>query len=622
MIYCLGLRSEIKDIQQNLDEQLVFHHVDDLSSITDLNKADLFLIGPSIEKPIRHVQQMVAKDSLLSVVILVGSATYNQTKQSLLFSMDVGRNALCVVFNPSANYSSVFQNAILRTHQKRTFSKFNAATEKKLAALTSPNAKLSNLGHILEHAPIGAILVNSHLDVIGANKAARKMFSQLDGNPLPLEIIFPRNYHEIINRIQVSDIEKTFIVEEGRGSCFEISTSSVPAEDGDKRILLINDVTGRREKARRISAVLESLPHIAWTADAEGNIDYYNHGWYNYTNRDASEGLGDGWISIIHPDDLGLLASRWNESVKEGKAFQHAARFRRFDGVYRWHLSMGTPIFNHDKTVDMWVGTSTDIHDQVMLKEELERKVTERTKLLEEANEELEQFAHISSHDLQEPLRKIQTFAHMVRDDDHGQFTDQARRYLEKIITTSSRMSKLIKDLLSYSKINQHEPESILSLNSVVQQIQEDLELAIAQTGAVINTDILPSIKARPLQIRQLFYNIISNSIKYKKPDAAPFITIKCAVLGNETRQRFKNLTDAEYWEIVVADNGIGFEQKYADQIFTVFQRLHNRSAYDGTGIGLAIANKVVTNHRGEIFAVSSPGNGAEFHIILPATNG
>lgn len=618
MIYWLGLTSELNTIQQNLDEQFAFRSVGELATF-DPKEGELFLIGPSVINPVKSVQQIVAKDPLLSIIIFTDAIKYNQVKQSLLFSMSVGKNAMCVLFSPATNYKLVFRNGIVRTQQKRSFSKFNAASERKLLDLTSPVVKLDNLGHILEHAPIGAVLINKDANVIGANKSALKMFTQLKGNSVPLEALFPRHHKEIIQQVKTGAIEKPLTVEDEFGNYFEISASTVPNENVENIILLIHDVTERKQRNNKIKAILESLPNIAWTADEDGKVNYYTNGWFSYTGHTSAEGTGEGWASIIHPADLDLLDSRWRESVRAKTPFQHAARIRRFNGEYRWHLSKGIPIFNKSKNIEMWVGTSTDIHDQVLANEELERKVRERTKLLEETNAELEQFAHISSHDLQEPLRKIQTFAHIVKDEAADLANENIKRYIDKIINTSSRMSRLLKDLLSFTKINQQEPETIVNLNDIVSQIKEDLELALTQTHATLTSETLPSVKGRPLQLRQMFYNVINNSIKYKKADQPPVISISCAMLEAEKRKTFITLEDTHYWEIVIKDNGIGFDQKYANQIFTVFQRLHSRSSYEGTGIGLAITKKVVANHRGEIFAISSPGNGAAFHLILPA---
>lgn len=618
MIYYLGLPSELKSIQQLLDDEFAFEPINDVVAF-DLNDAELLLIGPSVEKPVRLVQQIFARDSLLTIIILTYANEYNQVKQSLTYSMSVGKNTSCVIFNPSTNYKSVFENAIVRTKQKRSFSKFNLASARKLAQLTSPTVKLDNLGQILEHAPIGALLINKDMNVIGANRSSRKMFTRLDGSTLPLESIFPATHTKISQYIKSGSIEGPLTVEDGNGNYFEISSSTIPNDEVKNTILLIHDITERRQKSYRVKAILESLPNIAWTADENGNVNYYNQGWFNFTGKAPAEGMGEGWISIIHESDLPLLVARWHDAIKGKAVFQHAARFRRANGEYRWHLSKATPIFSKNNDLEMWVGTSTDVHDQVVANEELERKVKERTKLLEESNAELEQFAHISSHDLQEPLRKIQTFADIVKDESADLANENARRYIDKIISTSTRMSKLLKDLLSFTKINQQEPQAIVHLNEIVSQIRDDLELALAQNSATLSCEDLPAINGRPAQLKQLFYNLINNSIKYRNADQPPQISISCTMLDPEKRKAFKSLEDTEHWEIVVKDNGIGFDQRYANQIFTVFQRLHARSSYEGTGIGLAIAKKVVKNHCGEIFAISSVGNGAEFHLILPA---
>lgn len=618
MIYYLGLASELKSIQHHLGDDFAFQQIDDTASFNP-QEAELFLIGPSVENPVKHVQRVVAKDPLLTIIILTSVTRYTQVKQSLVFSMSVGKSTSCVIFNPSTNYKTVFQTGIVRTQQKRSFSKFSLTSARKLAELTSPAIKLDNLGHILEHAPIGAILVNKDLHVIGANKSSRRMFSHLNGSALPLESVFPRNHFEITEQIKSGSIEKPLAVEDAHGNYFEISCSPIPNEDVENTILLVNDITERRQKNNRVKAILESLPNIAWTADENGNLNYLNQGWFNFTGKTPAEGMGERWVSIIHENDLPLLLSRWREAVKSKTIFQHAARLHRVDGEYRWHLSKAIPIFDKKQNVEIWVGTSTDIHDQVVANENLERKVKERTKLLEESNAELEQFAHISSHDLQEPLRKIQTFAHIVKDELAEFSNENARRYVEKIISTSTRMSKLLKDLLSFTKINQQEPQTTVDLNEIISQIREDLELAFVQNNATLTCENLPVIKGSPAQLKQLFYNLINNSIKYRKADEAPHVSISCSMMEAEKRKTYKNLDNTEYWEIVVKDNGIGFDQRYASQIFTVFQRLHSHSSYEGTGIGLAIAKKVVINHSGEIFAISSPGKGSEFHLMLPA---
>lgn len=622
MIYGLRLSSEIKDIRKNLDEDLSadFKLIDKVDPADDLTDAELFLIGPTVPDAVKVIQEVAGKNKFLTIIVFSERGRYNQLKQNIQFSLFTGKNSACVIYSPSTNYTTVFKNGIQRTRQKRSFQKFNLATATKLSQLSSAAVKLDNLGHILENAPIGAILVNPDLNVIGANRSARKMFDQLEENHLSMNALFPYASIELIRNHIRQPTEEIFTVEDLNGNYHEITASHVDHHGSVNTLLLVNDVTERMMKHRRIETILESLPQISWTASADGKINYYTEAWYSYTNMGRSETVGDGWTSAVHPDDLSAVRSKWLESVHEGKTFQQAARFRKFDGEYRWHLTRAVPLYAKNRKVLLWVGTSTDIHDQVLRTESLEQMVKERTRELHETNAELEHFAHISSHDLQEPLRKIQTFAHMVKEESADMLTESLNRYVDKIIATSTRMSKLLRDLLSFTKINQQEQQEILNLDDVVGQIREDLELLILQNNATIRSENLPVIEARPLQIKQLFYNIINNALKFRKRDVPPFITITSQHVPRERLSEFKHLSpDGSYWEIVVQDNGIGFEQKYADQIFTVFQRLHTRESYDGTGIGLAIARKIVTSHRGEIFALSTPGKGSEFHIILPA---
>lgn len=621
MIFYSGLDSDIGQIQKNLDKgsSFEFLKISDLDEIEDLSKAGLFLVGPEVNNPVKSVQKIVAKDKHLSIVILADKTDYNLIKQVLNFSPFVGKNATCLVFNPDANYTEVFNLALGRTDQKRSFSKFNVATETKVSKLTSSIAKLETLGHSLEHAPIGVILLDQSGKIAGANKRSRQMFHHLEGDQIHLGMLFPEYLVLAIMKMIAEDSQQVLQTENVRGFYYEISSSNFNNETNDLSLLLINDITERKEKDERVEAILESLPQMAWTTSAEGKVNYYTHGWYNYTNQTPEKAIGEGWTSVIHPDDLTITISRWNESIRTGKVYQHAARFRKYDGDYRWHLSRAVPVYSGNKNISMWVGTSTDIHDQVLLAENLENKVRERTRSLEESNAELEQFAHVSSHDLQEPLRKIHTFAHLVKDNSYEALDESSRKYVDKIIGTTTRMSKLLKDLLSFTKLHHSEGIESVDLHSIIASIKEDLELAISQNKAIIKVGGLPVMAARPSQIKQLFYNLINNAIKFKKPDVPPIINIRARKVLPDLIARYPHLPkDHEYWEIVVKDNGIGFEQKYADQIFTIFQRLHGRSAYEGTGIGLAICRKVVSNHGGEIFAISSPGSGAAFHIILP----
>lgn len=227
----------------------------------------------------------------------------------------------------------------------------------------------------------------------------------------------------------------------------------------------------------------------------------------------------------------------------------------------------------------------------------------------------------MSSHDLQEPLRKIQTFADLIMENANDSLDERSRTYLGKIITTATRMTKLLKDLLNFSKLHHNEGLTAVDIGEVVSGIREDLELVISQNAAEIRIESeLPTLPGYQPQLKQLFYNLINNSLKFRSPDRLPLIRMSSRIVRADELMRFKDLDpDGDYWEVIISDNGIGFEQKYADQIFTIFQRLHGRSNFEGTGIGLAICRKVVSNHQGLIYALSTPGQGAEFHVLLPA---
>ena len=622
MIIYSGLESVIGQIQKNLrsNSGLHFRAAADTYASSDLRSADLFLIGPGQQNPVKEVQKIVAAEKHLSILILADKAQYNQIKLSLQFAPFVGKSTTCLVYNPDLDYTAVFQTARARTIQKRSFAKFQLDAETAVPTLSSSSVKLEKFSHAFEYAPIGVLLLNEEEKVIGANKRSRGMFSQLETGQIDLVQLFPEKcVMEIRAHIRAGK-EEPIYTEDLAGSYYEISASTFREESGVQHLLLVNDITERKEKDLRVAAILESLPQMAWTASPEGKVNFYTNGWFSYTNQPEQEALHDGWTSVIHPMDLKSTTTRWMESIRTQKVYQQAVRIRRFDGEYRWHLSRAVPVLSGKKQVIMWVGTSTDIHDQVLLAENLEKKVHERTRSLEQANEELEQFAYITSHDLQEPLRKIQTFAGLFKDITYQSLDNGSKKYLDKVIDTATRMSRLLKDLLSFTKLQHNESRGSVDLMELMTGIRDDLELAVSQANAEIRFEPLPTIDGHISQLRQLFFNLVSNSLKFRSPHRRPEILVSAKILAPEDiREEWDLPGERAYWEIIVKDNGIGFEQKYAEQIFTIFQRLHGRNSFEGTGIGLAIARKVASNHDGMIFAVLAPDEGTAVHVILPA---
>lgn len=249
--------------------------------------------------------------------------------------------------------------------------------------------------------------------------------------------------------------------------------------------------------------------------------------------------------------------------------------------------------------------------------EELERKVEQRTQDLLDANRELESFNYVASHDLQEPLRKIQTFIHLIERNNFD--SELSKGYFQKIYLSAQRMGELIQSVLSYSRLSQNgETFQQVDLNKVIDDIGIDFELAIQEKQAVLIVENLPVVHANSLQMNQLFSNLISNSLKFSA--IRPEIRITgSGEKGRDIPLAPAELADRHYHHICVKDNGIGFEPEFSEKIFALFQRLHRRHEYAGTGIGLSIVKKIVEQHDGYVSAESHPGEGAAFHIWLPA---
>lgn len=236
---------------------------------------------------------------------------------------------------------------------------------------------------------------------------------------------------------------------------------------------------------------------------------------------------------------------------------------------------------------------------------------------LEKANKELQAFNYISSHDLQEPLRKIQTFATLITDREYNNLSDTGKEYFLKIGKSASRMSHLIKDLLAYSRIAEKRKLDIVSLQEVVNDVKDDLEEETEQKNATITVTTNAHFNAIAFQFRQLIYNLLSNSLKFSRPGIAPQITIDYELI--QRTEYNKNVAqEKEYHLITFKDNGIGFDSRYKEKIFQLFQRLETRELQPGTGIGLAIVMKIVDNHKGHIFAESEPDKGTVFKIYIP----
>jgi len=285
------------------------------------------------------------------------------------------------------------------------------------------------------------------------------------------------------------------------------------------------------------------------------------------------------------------------------------------------------PFIGDDSKIVGVMAVAIDVTEQILATKKIEEVVKERTRELAIVNEnlrktnsELSQFAYIASHDLQEPARKVRTFIEMLGRSLGNAIDERSRSYVDKIDSSAGRMLTLIRDVLSYSQISSDGQQwSVVDLNDSLKRVINDLEILIADNQAQIVAPDLPRIMGIPIQIDQLFGNLMSNALKFRAVDRAPVIMINASELSHAEVLLHATLDPAlRYWRISFADNGIGFSPANATQIFKIFQRLHLRSEYEGTGIGLAICKKIVENHGGDIYAESTSGQGSTFHVILP----
>jgi len=238
---------------------------------------------------------------------------------------------------------------------------------------------------------------------------------------------------------------------------------------------------------------------------------------------------------------------------------------------------------------------------------------------LEQSNKELEEYAYAASHDLQEPLRKIRTFSAILQDTQKFRLDEKGKEQLSKVLQSAERMALLIKDLLSFSSLQQKDEFVPTDLTEILENVMQDLDLMVNQKGAIITHDPLPELHAIPVQMNQLFYNLISNSLKFSRPDLPLRLDISCRVVTADDVKDVPGLrVGIHYYEITFSDNGIGFNPDYATQVFGLFKRLNDKNMYAGSGIGLALCKKVVINHGGVIIANGKEGLGAQFYIYFP----
>jgi light-regulated signal transduction histidine kinase (bacteriophytochrome) len=305
----------------------------------------------------------------------------------------------------------------------------------------------------------------------------------------------------------------------------------------------------------------------------------------------------------------------WAKILEEADTYLREMEVTTKDGFRRKLETFGKVFREENGEAYKVIGTTRDITKLKEYEQELEVKINE----LNRSNKDLEEFAYIASHDLHEPLRKLSTFGQRLGANAENELSPANKDYLERMLKATDNMRNLIDNLLEFSRVTRSTVTFVKTdLNQLITEVLNEQELRIEETNAAISVDKMPELEVVPSQMKQLFNNLFSNALKFIRPGVKPKIAFRCTHLLPEERLMYKLNQNREYVKICVEDNGIGFDKIYADKIFQIFQRLHGKSEYSGSGIGLAICRKIADNHKGLIFAESEPGKGSLFTIILP----
>ncbi|HEY8894326.1 MAG TPA: ATP-binding protein, partial [Niastella sp.] len=368
----------------------------------------------------------------------------------------------------------------------------------------------------------------------------------------------------------------------------------------------------------------EYLDYGTWEVDGRTNVFFWSDGMYRLfgynPDTDKNKLVVSEALYQKHMNEEDFERSKtFIESVIAGT--EHPENFvteyeiKTSDGNIKRIETSGKLFYDNTGKWIKTIGTSRDVTRIRQYQSSLEEKIKD----LDRSNKELEEFAYVASHDMNEPLRKITTFIERLESKYKPELGEDGQLYLTRISASVENMRHLIDTLLEFSRTaRSNQPFLQVDLNDIIKEVQTDLELKIEETSATLHIDALPVIEAIPSQMKQLFDNLLNNSIKFRKTDIHPVISIRCLRLSRRQKELHRLDTGNTWFKIDFSDNGIGFEPEYKQRIFQIFQRLHGKTEYPGSGIGLAICKKIIDQHKGLIYATGEPDNGATFTIILP----
>ena len=413
-------------------------------------------------------------------------------------------------------------------------------------------------------------------------------------------------------------------------AAFSLKSSSQLEAEVKQRIKAEDELKFKNQQLNEAQEIAH-MGHWEWNV-ATNKVFWSDELFKVYGLPVSEEGLSyENFLEHVHPDDRTNVDALIKQAFAEKHFSEYYHRIITPDGHIKTLHARGEVFTNESGEIIKMIGTGQDVTEQKKTEKELIIKSSE----LEVKNEELQKFAYIASHDLQEPLRKIKTYISRLQSVGEDEIKEPEREtYREKILNAADRMQRLIEDILNYSRMSSDTSRfEKTDLNLVLKNVLADMEVIIETNNAIIHADPLPVIEANSTQMGQVFQNIIGNAIKFRNKDVIPEIEIHWeSITGSQidaesqikAHYKFSGWDENKYWsvekfcKIIISDNGIGFEPKYTKRIFEAFQRLTTHTKHEGSGIGLAISKKVIENHHGLIKADSVPGKGSTFVIILP----
>jgi PAS domain S-box-containing protein len=390
-------------------------------------------------------------------------------------------------------------------------------------------------------------------------------------------------------------------------------------------LFIAQDITDQLKSAEESTAIRELfnetedlLQFGSWSWDAKTNKSEWTKGLYKifeYEPAEVKELNREFYFKHMSPEDAAQFSSLADQAHSDKSSYEMEYVITTRTGKKKIVSTTARTISDKNGNLIRVAGITRDLTAVRNFEKERERSIRE----LNRSNKELEEFAYVASHDLQEPVRKIATFGERLKSKYENALGADGNLYLDRIIASTEYMRVLIDNLLEFSRTTRSSKAyQICALDQVVRDVVAELDLKVEETKAQIEVGALPELEAVPSEINQLFNNLISNAIKFRKPEIRPLITITADKVSKSDKDKFHLPIAVNFHKITVQDNGIGFEPEYEEKIFQIFQRLHGKTEYAGSGIGLAICKKIVDNHEGVIYAEGKLGQGAKFVVLLP----